>query len=41
MPGKKADIIGFRINSNWENWYDLPFDAPSKQVDFYMADGKF
>jgi len=39
--GQKADIIGFRINSQSEDWYDLPFDPQRKKVDFYMMDGKF
>jgi aminodeoxyfutalosine deaminase len=39
-PGQKADIIGFRIASQSEDWYDLPFDPQRKKVDFYMADGK-
>ena len=39
-PGQKADIIGFRIASQSEDWYDLPFDPQRKKVDFYMAGGK-
>jgi len=39
--GKKADIIGFRINSQGEDWHDMPFDPQRKKVDFYMMDGKF
>jgi aminodeoxyfutalosine deaminase len=38
--GQKADIIGFRINSQVEDWHDIPFDPQRKKVDFYMADGK-
>ena len=38
--GQKADIIGFRIASQGEDWYDMPFDPQRKKVDFYMADGK-
>ncbi len=39
--GYKADIIGFKIASPSEDWYDIPFDPKRKKVDFYMADGKF
>jgi aminodeoxyfutalosine deaminase len=38
--GQKADIIGFRIAAQGEDWYDLPFDPQCQNVDFYMADGK-
>jgi aminodeoxyfutalosine deaminase len=38
--GQKADIIGFKIASPSEDWYDMPFDPQRKIVDFYMADGK-
>jgi cytosine/adenosine deaminase-related metal-dependent hydrolase len=39
--GQKADIIGFRVASKGEEWYDLPFEPQRKKVDFYMMDGKF
>ncbi len=39
--GQKADIIGFKIASSGEDWYDIPFDPKRRKVDFYMADGKF
>ena len=38
--GQKADIIGFRISSQGEDWHDMPFDPQRKKVDFYMANGK-
>ncbi len=38
--GQKADIIGFRITAQDEDWSDIPFDPRRKKVDFYMADGK-
>jgi len=39
--GQKADIIGFRVNSQDEDWHNIPYDPQRKKVDFYMADGKF
>ena len=40
-PGKKADLIGFRINTEMKNWHDLPFAPENKKVDFYMVNGKY
>ena len=40
-PGKKADLIGFRINTKMKDWHDLPFESETKKVDFYMVNGKF
>jgi len=40
-PGQKADMIGFRINSEMKDWHDLPFESETKKVDFYMVNGKF
>jgi len=39
--GQKADVIGFRIDTEMQDWYDLPFDLGAKKVDFYMINGKF
>lgn len=38
--GQKADIIGFRINSKPNNWWDVPFEPQRQKVDFYMVNGK-
>tara|TARA_B100000686_G_C16788982_1_gene977300 strand:+ start:1538 stop:2725 length:1188 start_codon:yes stop_codon:yes gene_type:complete len=40
-PGQKADMIGFRINTEMKDWHDLPFKPETKKVDFYMVNGKF
>jgi len=40
-PGQKADMIGFRINTELTDWHDLPFEPETKKVDFYMVNGKF
>jgi len=39
--GQKADLIGFRIDTEMKDWYDLPFELGAKKVDFYMINGRF
>lgn len=38
--GREADLIGFRFRNQGEDWWDLPFDAERRQVDFSMVSGE-
>ena len=39
-PGKKADLIGFRVPHSYsEPWWDVPFEPHRREVDFYQVDG--
>jgi len=40
IPGKPADLIGFRIDHPSFSWTDIPFDPDRKTVDFSMVGGK-
>ena len=39
-PGQPADLIGLRFGNAGEDWWDLPFDAARRQVDFSMVSGE-
>ncbi len=39
--GQKADLIGFRVSPSYSgSWWDVPFESPRREVDFYSVDGK-
>lgn len=39
-PGQKADLIGFRVSPSYSGpWWDVPFEAHRREVDFYRVDG--
>ena len=38
--GREADLIGFRYRNQGEDWWDLPFEAERRQVDFSMVSGE-
>ena len=38
--GREADLIGFRFRNQGEEWWDLPFEAERRQVDFSMVSGE-
>ncbi len=40
IAGKAADLIGFRVEGNPENWTDIPFDPDRDVVDFSMVAGR-
>ena len=39
-PGKKADIIGLKMEDEATDWPAIPFKPGRKRVDFSMVDGK-
>jgi hypothetical protein len=38
--GRPADLIGFKLRGEFDDWYSLPFDPERDKVDFAMIDGK-
>ncbi len=38
--GRPADIIGFRLHRECDDWYGVPFELERESVDFVMIDGK-
>ena len=39
-PGQKADLIGFQVPQSYSGpWWDVPFEAGRREVDFYRVDG--
>ena len=40
VPGRSADLIGFRVPQKPNAWTDVPFDPDRDRVDFSMVGGK-
>jgi cytosine/adenosine deaminase-related metal-dependent hydrolase len=38
--GRPADLIGFRLRGQYDDWYSVPFESGRDRVDFAMLDGK-
>jgi aminodeoxyfutalosine deaminase len=38
--GRAADIIGFRLKGEYDDWYSVPFESKRDNADFVMIDGK-
>ena len=38
--GRPADLIGFRLRQQYDDWYSVPFESGRDKVDFAMLDGK-
>jgi aminodeoxyfutalosine deaminase len=38
--GRPADIIGFRLQGQSDDWYSVPFESKRNDVDFVMVDGE-
>jgi cytosine/adenosine deaminase-related metal-dependent hydrolase len=38
--GRPADLIGFRLRGEFDDWYSLPFEPEREKADFVMIDGK-
>ena len=38
--GRPADLIGFRLRGQCDDWYSVPFESGRDRVDFAMLDGK-
>jgi aminodeoxyfutalosine deaminase len=38
--GRPADLIGFRLRGQLDDWYSLPFEPERHMADFVMMDGK-
>ncbi|MGP0628650.1 amidohydrolase family protein [Nitrospina sp. 32_T5] len=38
-PGRFADLIAFRMGSEVESWFDIPFENEGRQVDWVMIQG--
>ena len=39
MPGKSADLVGFRVASHSSDWLNVPFELERNQADFVMVEG--
>ena len=38
--GRPADLIGFRLRGEFDDWYSLPFEPEREKADFVMIDGE-
>jgi len=38
--GRAADIIGFRLKGEYDDWYSVPFESKRDNADFVMIDGE-
>ena len=38
--GRPADLIGFRLQGQSDDWYSVPFESERDRADFVMIDGK-
>ena len=38
--GRPADLVGFRVRGQLDDWYGVPFELGRKEADFVMMDGK-
>ena len=38
--GRPADLVGFRIQEQSDDWYSVPFEPGRIEADFVMVDGK-
>ena len=38
--GRPADLIGFRLQEQSDDWYSVPFESERDRADFVMIDGK-
>ena len=38
--GRPADLVGFRVPKEFDDWYSVPFESGRNEVDFLMIDGK-
>jgi len=38
--GRPADLIGFRLQGQSDDWYSVPFESERDRADFIMIDGK-
>ena len=38
--GRPADLIGFRLQGQFGDWYSVPFESERDRVDFVMLDGE-
>jgi cytosine/adenosine deaminase-related metal-dependent hydrolase len=39
MPGRPADLVGFRVESHPSEWQNVPFESKRNQADFIMVEG--
>ena len=38
--GRPADLVGFRLCGEFDDWYSVPFDSERGNADFVMIDGR-
>jgi cytosine/adenosine deaminase-related metal-dependent hydrolase len=38
--GRPADLVGFRVREEFDDWYSVPFESGRIEADFLMVDGK-
>ena len=38
--GRPADLVGFRVREQFDDWYSVPFESGRSEADFVMMDGK-
>ena len=38
--GRPADLVGFRVREQCDDWYSVPFESARSEADFVMMDGK-
>ena len=38
--GRPADLVGFRVREQFDDWYSVPFESGRNEADFVMMDGK-
>jgi len=38
--GRPADLVGFRVREQSDDWYSVPFESGRSEADFVMIDGK-
>jgi len=39
MPGRPADLVGFRVGPHSTEWQNVPFEPERNQADFVMVEG--
>ena len=39
MPGKSADLVGFRVGSHSSDWVNIAFEPERNKADFVMVEG--
>ena len=38
--GRPADLVGFRVQGEFLDWFGIPFEPERSEVDFVMINGK-